>query len=115
MSRKSGYRFSEKGHAPLKEANPLLRSPGEATIGAEIRRSRALLDPSYDQAAGLVRLPALHAGIRYVQSRLSVDEGRAGVHAAAGPAPGRGLYAAGVAGPLRRREHPQGDLSRIRV
>ena len=79
------------------------------------RRSRALLDPSQEQTPGLVRLSALHALVRDLQPRLPADEGGARLHAAAGPAPDRGLYAGRVAGPLHRREYPQGDRRRIRV
>ena len=93
----------------------LRRGAEEATMGARGRRSRALLDPSQEQTPGLVRFPALHALVRHLQPRLSADEGGARLHAAAGPAPDRGLHAGRVAGPLHRREYPQGDRRRIRV
>ena len=60
----------------------------------------------------LVRFPALHARVRHLQPRISADEGGARLHAAAGPPADRGLYAGRVAGPLHRREHPQGDRRR---
>src|SRR6185436_9044588 len=68
-------------------------------------RSRALLDPSQEQPPGPVRFSALHALVRYLQPRLSADEGGARLHAAAGPPPDRGLYAGRLAGPLHRREY----------
>ena len=84
-------------------------------MGTRGRRSRALLDPSQEQTSGLVRFSALHALVRHLQPRLSADEGRARLHAAAGPAADRRLHAGSVAGPLHRREYPQGDRRRFRV
>ena len=50
--------------------------------------------------------------VRHVQPRLSADEGGARLHAAAGPPPDRGLHAGRLAGPLHRREYPQGHRRR---
>ena len=72
---------------------PLARGRREATIGTRNRRSRALVGCGQKQAAGVVCLSAVHPGVRHVQSRLPADERRARVHAAAGPAADRGLYA----------------------
>jgi len=79
------------------------------------RRMRALIGSRREQAPGVVRLPALHAGIRYVQSRLSPDEGRARLHAAAGPAADRRLSSAAMAGALHRREHRARNVRRFRM
>ena len=56
-------------------------------------------------ASGPVRVSALHPGLRHLQPRLPADERRARLHAAAGPAADRRLYAGDVDGPVRRREH----------
>ena len=61
-----------------------------------------------ESASGSVCISALHSGVRHFQPRLSADEGRARVHAAAGPAADRRLYAGKLAGPVHRREHPPG-------
>ena len=84
-------------------------------MGSRDRRPRALLGPSQEQASGPVRVSALHSRLRHLQPRLPVDERRARIHAAAGLLLIAAYMPEGVAGPLRRREHPQGERRRVRM
>src|SRR5262245_18023617 len=77
------------------------------------RRSGALFDSGRERAPGTVRLSALRPGIRHVQSCLSADERRAGLHAAARPPSDRGLHAASVEGAVRRREYSPDKRRRL--
>src|ERR1700756_2599546 len=77
---------------------PLASAYGEGDDGTKAKgRSGALIGPSQESAPAVVRFSALHPRVRNLQPRLSADERRARVHAAAGPARDRGLYAASLA------------------
>ena len=90
-------------HSPV--GSPLhLRMRG-VTIGCARGRCRALICSSAELPPGVVHLSALRAGIRHLQPCLPPDEGGARLHAAAGSSADRGLYAAGMAGALHRREY----------
>src|SRR5260370_7886587 len=82
--------------------------------GEGVRRRRALIGTSQEPAPDIVRFSALHPCVRHVQSCLSFDERRARIHAAAGPAADRGLYAATVASPLYPRQSPPTERSPFR-